>query len=437
MNDRTNADDAEKAVLGSMIRENEATDDVLVIVSESDFRTPSNRCVFAAIVSLINSGRPADVVTVANELHQRGQTQDANYSYLADLLDAAPTAANAIYYAQIVRDAALLRDLAYAGEEIARNARNPAESAEKSLESAEQQVFSLGENRLAGRTVNLPDSLTEACERIEARNSGGLELKGIPTGWSDLDLLTSGLQDSELIVVGARPGVGKTTMALGLARHVALNCGYPVFFATLEQTHSELTERLMCAQAQVDGQQVRRGKILPEEGKSLADSVSSLKKASLIYDDTPRQSMLSIARNARRLKRQQGIRLVIVDYLQLIEPEHRRVPRHEQVSTISRQLKGLARELALPVVALAQVNRASEDRSDRRPRLADLRESGGIEADADTVILLHCAPDAQGRPGKLLECDVCKQRNGPIGVVTLVYKRECYRLENHDRGDPY
>jgi replicative DNA helicase len=435
--DRTIVDAEERTVLGCMVREAETANDMLLVLREDDIRTDAHRRIFAALRALIDGNKPVEITALANELRDRGHLEDVgSYPYLAKLLEAAPTAANAEYYAGIVRDAALLRELARIADELKHDAANATGPAQGVLEQAERSIFAVAENRVAGRIITAGESAKEVCDLIDARTSGRLELKGIPTGWPDLDLLTSGLQNSELIVIAARPGVGKTTMGLALARHVVLHCGYSAFFASLEQTHSELTERLLCAVASVDGQHVRRGKILPDEGLRLADAFTQLQSAALFFDDTPRQSVLHIAASARRLRRRQRIRLVIVDYLQFVEPEDRTVPRHEQVSAVSRRLKGLARELAVPVVALAQVNRASEDRADKRPRLADLRESGGIEADADTVILLHRTPGSDGKPGEQLECEVAKQRNGPTGTITLVYRREFHRLENYEPDAP-
>jgi replicative DNA helicase len=240
------------------------------------------------------------------------------------------------------------------------------------------------------------------------------------------------LQDSELTILAARPGVGKTALAAGITRHVAQKEGLPVFCASLEQSGPELAERLICAQARVDGQRLRRGVIDRDEGIQIHSAAMAIGGLKVFLDDAPSQSMIRIAANARRMALRDGVRLVVVDYLQLVEPEDRRVPRHEQVGAISRRLKQLAREIEAPVLALAQLNRAVESRSDERPRLSDLRESGGIEADADTVLLMH-RPSAS--PGTV-EIQVAKQRNGPTGEITLTFERQFTSFADHAADEP-
>src|SRR5262249_44629567 len=257
-------------------------------------------------------------------------------------------------------------------------------------------------------------------------------ISGIAAGFIDLDQLTAGFQNSELIIVAARPSVGKTAFALNIVRHVAVEERLPVFFVSLEQTRIELAERILAAQARVDSHKLRKGHLSADDIGKLHAGGDVLRNAKLFLDDSPSQGMLRIAASARRLKIREGIRLVVIDYLQLIEPENRRDPRQEQVAQISRRLKFLARELQLPVIALAQVNRQSEDRQDHKPRLADLRESGSLEQDADTVMILH-------RPGKfdggqednILEVIIAKQRNGPTGEISLTYLKQFMRYENY------
>jgi len=267
-------------------------------------------------------------------------------------------------------------------------------------------------------------------DRIDARTTANKSISGIATGFVDLDRLTAGLQDSELTVLAARPGVGKTSLALDIARHVA-KLGYPVFFASLEQGDIELAERLICAEAQVDSQRLRRGIITPEEAQRIGNAEKVIKELRITVDDSPAQSMFQIAANARRLASRGEVRVVVVDYLQLVEAEDRRVPRHEQVSAISRRLKQLAREIKAPVLALAQLNRAVEARADGAPKLSDLRESGGIEADADTVILMN-RPNTSPNTVVL---NVAKQRNGPTGEVILTFRSQFTSFDNHAIGD--
>jgi replicative DNA helicase len=265
-----------------------------------------------------------------------------------------------------------------------------------------------------------------------------MSISGLPTGYIDLDDKTAGLQNSELIIIAARPSVGKTAFALNLVRHIAVEEAQPVFFVSLEQSRIELAERLLCCQARVDSHKLRKGHLSADDIQKLSEAGEVLRPAKLWIDDSPGQGMLRIAANARRLKLRHKIGLVVIDYLQLIEPDNRRDSRQEQVANISRRLKFLARELQIPVVALAQVNRSSEDRQDHRPRLADLRESGSIEQDADTVMLLH-RPEMY-EPGQhegTVEVLIAKQRNGPTGEITLTYIKQFMRFENFAVAEPF
>ncbi len=265
----------------------------------------------------------------------------------------------------------------------------------------------------------------------------GRPISGLPTGYLDLDEKTAGLQNSELVIVAARPSVGKTSFALNIVRHLAVEQKIPTLFVSLEQSRIELAERLLCCHARVDSHKVRKGHLSSDDMQQLTQAAQDMSEAPLYIDDTPAQGMLRIAANARRLKRQ-GLKAVFIDYLQLIDPDNRRDSRQEQVAAISRRLKFLARELEIPVVALAQVNRSSEDRQDHRPRLADLRESGSIEQDADTVMMLH-RPELH-EPGQhegVIEVIVAKQRNGPTGEITLTFLKQFMRFENFAVETPF
>jgi replicative DNA helicase len=432
--------EAERCVLGSMLRDNLVISDVLQVIRQENFYYDAHQKIYQAIIEIYDSGHPVDMVILAERLKQQKQIEDVGgYPYLAELWEAAPTAANAEYYAHIVRDKGIVRSLIHASTEILRDAYDHAQPADELLAKAEREVLDIAEKGVTGTTSTLQQAIKEAYARLDARKQGGYsEVSGIPTGFVDLDHLTAGLQNNELIILAARPSVGKTAMALNLARHVVVEEGLPAFFVSLEQARIELAERMLVAQARVDSHKLRKGTLGSDEMQRILDAGGALHKAKLFIDDTPSQTMLRIAANARRLKLREGIRIVLIDYLQLIEPENRRDPRQEQVAQISRRLKYLARELELPVVALAQVNRSSEDRQDHRPRLSDLRESGSIEQDADTVFMLH-------RPGKtdggiddnIIEVIVAKQRNGPTGEITLTYLKQFMRYENHAIGGDF
>lgn len=427
--------DAERSVLGSMLRDNAVINDVLQILRTDNFYFDAHQKIFQAVIDIYNDGHPVDLVILADALRLRKQLEDVGgVEFLADLWEAAPTAANAEYYAKIVRDKAVTRNLIHASTEILRDAYDQAQPADELLGQAERKILEIAEKGVTGNTTTLMDAIGEAYTRIDQRTGKKAgSVSGVASGFVDLDALTAGFQNSELIILAARPSVGKTAFSLNLVRHVIVEEKLPVYFVSLEQAKVELAERLLAAQARVDSHKLRTGHLSSDDIGKLHVAGDTLRhSAKLFIDDTPGQGMLRIAASARRLKIKEHIRLVVIDYLQLIEPENRRDPRQEQVAQISRRLKFLARELELPVIALAQVNRSSEDRQDHRPRLADLRESGSIEQDADTCLMLH-------RPGRfdgglednIIEVIVAKQRNGPTGDVTLAYLKQYMRYENY------
>jgi replicative DNA helicase len=434
--------EAEKSVLGSMLRDPQGViGGIIQILRTENFYSDAHQKIYQAMVELYDSkGSAVDLVLLAEKLKQKGELEDVGGPpYLAELWDAAPTAANAEYYAQIVRDRSIVRDLIHVSTEILRDAYDQAEPADDMLESAERRILDIAQMGITGQTFTLEQALTDAYSRIDSRYDGSEKsISGLSTGFLDLDEITAGLQNNELVIVAARPSVGKTAFALALTRNIILQERAPVFFVSLEQSRIELAERLLCCQARVDGHKLRKGHISSEDMERLIEAGGQLRAAPLFIDDTPGQGMLRIAANARRLKNRHKLKLVVIDYLQLIEPDNRRDPRQEQVAQISRRLKFLARELRVPVVALAQVNRASEERQDHRPRLADLRESGAIEADADTVMMLH-RPERY-EPGQhegLVEVIIAKQRNGPTGDINLAYIKEFMRFENFEADNPF
>jgi replicative DNA helicase len=433
--------DAERCVLGSMLRDNAVIGDVLQVITHEDtFYTDAHQKIFRAIRTLYDRGQPVDAVILAEMLRDQNQIEDiGGYAYIGELWDAAPTAANAEYYARIVRDKAIVRNLIHAGTEILRDAYDQVQPADDLLEGAERKILDIAQRGLTGQTLTLAEALSEAYDRIDTRQQRDtLSISGIPTGFIDLDNITAGLQNSELVILAARPSVGKTALALNIVRHIVVEEQQPVFMVSLEQSRIELAERLLCCQARVDSHKLRKGHLSPEDLRKLLTASGQLKPAKLFIDDTPGQGMLRIAANARRLKSRHQIRLVAIDYLQLIEPDNRRDSRQEQVANISRRLKFLARELQIPVLALAQVNRTSEDRQDHRPRLADLRESGSIEQDADTVMMIH--RPGMFEPGQhegVVEILIAKQRNGPTGDVTLTFLKQYMRFENFAVETPF
>jgi replicative DNA helicase len=430
--------EAERSVLGAMLRDNDVISDVVNVVRADNFYSDAHQKVFQAVVALYDKGHPVDLVVLAEDLKQRGQLEDVGGpAALARLWEEAPTGANAVYHARIVRDRAQVRSLIHAGTEILRDAYDQAQPADELVEAAERRIMDIAQSGVVGQTFTLAEAVTGAIDHLDRVISGDVTT-GLMTGFTDLDEITAGLHEAELVIIAARPSVGKTAFALNLVRNMVIEAGQPVFFVSLEQSRVELAERLLCCQARVDSHRLRKGTLSSEDMDRLLEAAGVLRGARLFIDDSAAQGMLRIAANARRLKLRQSIKLVVIDYLQLIEPENRRDPRQEQVAQISRRLKFLAKELNIPVVALAQVNRASEDRQDHRPRLADLRESGSIEQDADTVLLLH-RPDRY-EPGQhegIIEVIVGKQRNGPTGEVTLAYLKQFMRYEDYAPGTPF
>ncbi len=441
--------EAERGVLGGILRDPDELPTVQQLLRPENFYLDAHQKIYQAILELANENLPIDLVMLHERLKRNKHLEDAGGAvYLTELWEAVPTGANVVYHAQLVRDAAMVRSLIHASTEILRDAYDRVYSADELVAQAERRILDIAKAGLVGETKTLTEAIHEAFARIDARtgrDSADLAISGLPTGYVDLDHLLAGLQNSELIVIAARPSVGKTAFALNIVRNIITNydaathggpAGPPVLFVSLEMTRIELAERLLCCQARVDSHKVRSGTLTAEDIQKLMDAGDVLRRAKLYLDDTPSRTMTQIAATARRLmkkhERDGGLRLLVIDYLQLIEPENRRDPRQEQVAQISRRLKFLARELGIPVVALAQVNRAAEERQDHRPRLADLRESGSIEQDADTVLILH-------RPGlfdgsqedNVLEVIVAKQRNGPTGEINLTYLKRFNRYENY------
>lgn len=435
--------DAERGVIGGVLRDPDTLPTVQQVLKTDNFYFDAHQKIYQAICDLSTENQPFDLVMIYERLKRNKQIDDVGgQAYLADLWDSVPTGANAEYHAKIVRDTAMVRNLIHAGNEILRDAYDRTQSADELVSQAERKIMDIAKAGMVGETYTLTQTLHEAFTRLDSRIGGGdLSISGLPTGYVDLDNMTAGLQKSELVILAARPSVGKTAFALNMVRNIITGHGpneQPpvVVFFSLEMARVELAERLLCCQSRVDSHKVRKGHLNSDDIQKLMDAGDVLRKAKLYIDDTPSRSMIQIAATSRRIDKKHekdgGLRLVVIDYLQLIEPENRRDPRQEQVAQISRRLKFLARELNIPVIALAQVNRASEDRQDHKPRLADLRESGSIEQDADTCMMLH-------RPGKfdgtqddnVLEVIIAKQRNGPTGEVTLTYLKQFNRYENY------
>ena len=433
--------DAERGVLGSLLLDPQVIDEVALLVDSEDFYARSNQLLFGHLLAMHNQGVRVDVTLLVERLKSENDLElIGGLAYLGEVVQSVPTAANAANYAQIVRDKATLRSLIHASTEILRDAYDQSLEAREMLSGAEEKIFRILEEKGTGDLAPMQDVLHEALERIDARLMKGGGIGGMPTGFTDLDALIGGLHESELVIIAARPSMGKTALATNIADHVAIETGHTTLFVSLEMSRLELAERMLCAHGRINGHKLRNGFISPTDRKKLVEASSDMSKAPLFIDDTPSRTMTEIAATARRLKRREGLALIVIDYLQLIEPDNSKDPRQEQVAKIARRLKGLARELKLPVVCLAQLNRQAEVARDNRPRLSHLRESGAIEQDADVVMFVHrdeyyqTNDEDKARVAGQADILVAKQRNGPVGDVKVAWLQDYTRFENLARS---
>jgi replicative DNA helicase len=425
--------EAEQGVLGSILLDNEVIHDVVSKLKAEDFYRDTHQTLYRAIRDLYDLGKPIDGLTLSAELTQRGEFEGiGGHETLSEIVESVPHAANARYYADIVRQKSISRRLIESANEILRDGYSNNFTAEALLEKAEQKIFEIAGDTIQGDTAELLHVLKEAMDRIEERTVSKHAVTGVATGYFELDDYMGGLQPGQLIVLAARPSMGKTALALNFADNVGVNLKVPLLFVSLEMGRLELVERLLCARARVDGKKLRTGQGLgTREMSMLGKGYSEMHTAPLFIDDTPSRNMLQVTANARRLKLRHNIGLIVVDYIQLVDSEESRDSRQEQIAKISRRMKTLARELELPVIALSQLNRAVENREDRRPRMADLRESGAIEQDADVVLLIHRPEyyDPNDQPG-IAEVIIAKNRNGATGTVKLTFLKNITRFEN-------
>ncbi len=441
--------EAEQSVLGGLLLENTAWDKISDIVTEGDFYRADHRLIFQHIMLLIENNRPADVLTVAESLERSAKLEESGgQAYLGSLSVNTPSAANIRRYAEIVRERAIMRQLALAGTEIADSAFNPAGREAKDLiDEAEAKVFQIAEagSKAKQGFVKIDPLLTETVERIDMLYSreNKNDVIGLATGYVDLDRMTSGLQQGELIVIAARPSMGKTALAMNIVEHVALHLKKAAAVFSMEMSGSQLTLRMIGSVGRVDQHKLRSGTFEESEWPKLVDAVGKLNDSQIHIDDTAGLNSLEVRSRARRLHRQcGGLSLIVVDYLQLMSgtSSGRDENRATEVAEISRGLKSLAKELKVPVIALSQLNRSVESRVDKRPMMSDLRESGAIEQDADLILFIYrdevYNPTNEASKGKA-EIIIAKQRNGPTGPVTLTFLGRHTRFENFAGGDQY
>jgi len=431
--------DAEKAVIGSLLLDGNLCDEIALILHAEDFYADANQKLYRHLLAMHGTGKRIDAMLLVEQLKQAGDFEAmGGAAYLAEVAQSVPYAANAVYYAQIVREKATLRDLIHAGTEILRDAYDTTVEPDEIVSQAEQKIFAVHDQRSVDQVTNIQDLLVEAFDRIDARLQRG-EGVGIPTGFHDLDNLTGGLHDSELNILAARPSMGKTALATNIAENVTITGNVATLFVSLEMARLELAQRMLCSQGHIDANKFRSGFLSGDDRRKLVEASAKLGKAPLFVDDTPSRSVTEIAACARRMKRKHNLGLLVIDYLQLIQPDDPRDPRQEQVAKMARRLKILSRELKIPILCLAQLNRQAEPgKEGHRPRLSHLRESGAIEQDADVVMFIHREEYYQDREeaqqagtSGMAEVMVAKQRNGQSGVsVKLAWFSKFTRFEN-------
>lgn len=431
------APEAEVAVLGAILIEHEALLKALEILRGPYFYRGVHQKIFAACQELFERNEPVDLITLANELSRRNQLEEiGGGQYLASLVEAVPTAANVVYHASIVRAKALLRELISACSSIVSSCYEDTEPTEAVLDLAEKKIFEVSKDRIRPSFRPIKSILKSAFEDIERLYSRKGHVTGVPTGFNDLDDLTGGLQHSDLIIIAGRPAMGKTSFALSIAMHAAMEERIPAAIFSLEMSMSHVVQRMLCAEARVEAYRLRTGRLGDKDWPKLTTAAGRLSEAPIHIDDTASMNVLELRAKARRVKAEQGIGLILVDYLQLLKGGGRYESRQQEMTEICRSLKALAKEIDIPIVALSQLSRAVEARDSKRPQLADLRESGAIEQDADLVAFIY-------RPGyyKALqspdekenyeaEIIVAKQRNGPTDTVKLTFRREYMRFED-------
>jgi replicative DNA helicase len=430
--------EAEESVLGAVLLANESIYDALMIIAPEDFYREANRIIFKTMVELADRSQPVDAITLTEALRAQSVLEEVGgAAYIAQLVARVPTAANIAYYARIVREKSVLRRLVGACTGIASEAYERQSDVDEFLDEAEHRIFEIAERRITPAFHKMHDLTKESLKMVEQLYERRELVTGVPTGFVDVDRLTAGLQPSDLIIIAARPSMGKTALALNIAAYAAMEADQPmgVAFFSLEMAKEQLVLRMLCAEARVDSAKVRSGYIRADDFPRLAQAASRLSEAPIYVDDSSDTSPIVLKAKCRRLARERGVNLglVIVDYLQLMRPSRQAESREREISEISRSLKALAKELKVPVIALSQLNRQVETRADRRPLLADLRESGAIEQDADVIAFIY-RDEVYNKNSKdvgVAEIIVAKQRNGPVDTVKLTFLPQYTRFENY------
>ncbi|OGQ00189.1 MAG: replicative DNA helicase [Deltaproteobacteria bacterium RBG_19FT_COMBO_52_11] len=427
--------EAEVSVLGGILLENEAFNRVLEVLGEEDFYRESHRKIFSALIQLYEHNEPADLITLSEVLKKRNALEDVGgVEYLNSLVNSVPTAANISYYAKIIKEKSILRKVINRATEIISLGYEGSGDVDDFLDQAERSIFEISEDRVRPSFYPIKDIIKASFRTIEKLYEKRQLITGVPTGFAKLDELTSGLQPADLIIVAGRPSMGKTALALNITQHAAIEGGIPSAIFSLEMAKEQLALRMLCSEAKVDAHRLRGGFLSDSDWPRLTRAAGSLSEAPIFIDDTPSLSALEMRAKSRRLKAEHHLGLVVVDYLQLMRGRADSERREQEISDISRSLKALAKELNIPVIALSQLNRRVEDRGDRRPQLADLRESGAIEQDADVIIFLYrdeVYNKSEDNPHKgKAEIIIGKQRNGPTDKFELAFLDKYTCFEN-------
>ena len=429
--------DAEQAVLGSMLTDKDAVNAAIETLKEDAFYRDDNRIIFQAIVNLYSKSEPIDIITLKDELESMDKfEQVGGYEYLASLPDKVPTTANVQKYIKIVEEKAILRKLIKTANEIIELGYDPAEDVEDIMDNAEKKIFDIMQSKNQKGYTPIKDVLVESFTKLEELYNRKQHITGVPTGFVELDYKTAGLHGSELILVAARPAMGKTAFALNIATNAALRGNAPVAIFSLEMSKDQLVNRILCSEAMVDSNKVRTGKLEEDDWVKLAGAIGPLSESEIYIDDTPGISVMEIRTKCRKLKMEKNIGLVVIDYLQLVQGSNKRqASREQEISEISRSLKILAKEINVPVIALSQLSRAVEQRPDHRPMLSDLRESGAIEQDADIVMFLYRDDyyNKESEKKDIAEVIIAKQRGGQTGTVELLWMGNYTKFVNLEK----
>ncbi len=429
--------DAEQAVLGSMLTDKDAVAEAIETLKEEDFYRDDNKAIFEAVLNLYSKSEPVDIITLKDELESMGKfEQVGGFEYLANLPDKVPTTANVQKYIKIVEEKSLLRNLIKTANEIIDLGYSSTEDVEDIMDNAERKIFDIMQRKSQKGYTPIKDVLVESFTKLEELYNRKQHITGVPTGFVELDYKTAGLHGSELILVAARPAMGKTAFALNIATNAALRGNVPVAIFSLEMSKDQLVNRILCGEAMVDSNKVRTGKLEEDDWVKLAGAIGPLSEAEIYIDDTPGISIMEIRTKCRKLKMEKNIGLVVIDYLQLVQGSNKRSgSREQEISEISRSLKILAKEINVPVIALSQLSRAVEQRPDHRPMLSDLRESGAIEQDADIVMFLYRDDyyNKESEKKDIAEVIIAKQRGGSTGTVELLWMGNYTKFVNLEK----